>query len=449
VIDSSFEAWPTLAFARQVDRRLTAALPRQLREKVAPTGTSVGHGAAAAHVAFNVAPNISRIGFFPMLIDNCGNPVDDDADADCIERAVAWGADVIVCPWSDRSPPPLNERVLKSLNAVLAKGRGGLGAIVVYSSGRPSTNDDTNWLRDDALANHPSVLTVTACDRSARVYREKDSRRAVSVFGPAVGLCAPGWIIYVPHKGHTPCTQLDETSLAAPLVAGAVAAVIGHNPYLRAFEVREILQMCAVRPARLDRDEAPPDRDEPSPRRLNEVDRQGHNCKLGYGRVDVARACAAAVDPICNAFEAVRLVPELPLRRGAARKSLRLADWWWRLTAPRRLSRLLDLYQKCRPTIVCVLQRSARLRQAVHWAVRHCRTAATDRDVVGVTSLSAGALSAAVRYGAYLLCEEAKHAELGRPERQQLSLFAAHLTRAATVCSCGKISRRLSRLRVR
>jgi Subtilase family len=431
------------ALAEPVDGTAIRTLKDTLARYLPADYAQVGHGALVAEVVTRVAPRITALGLFPVVLNSDDRTFDPNAVADQIVQAVEWRADVIVCPWSDPTPSLTeNPRLLAALDHALAKGRRTLGTVVVFSTGRPSGNDNANWLLPTVAANHPSVLTVSACDRQAKVYRA--SGLSPSVFGPAVGLSAPGWEVTV-GSGKT-AAVLDETSLAAPLVAGVAASVIRCNPELRAFEVRGILRLCATRAPIVDEGPGSGNSEDISPKRLNQVDHDGHNSKLGYGRADAARSVMAAVDPICNAFLSVRFVPD-PIRDATTPDTAGLSDRWWRLVAQTPGNGLLKAYLGARAAIVCVLIRSARFREALLWSARHFRCELTDGDSFGFVKLRGADLLACVKYGAGLLDEEARKTDLTRAQRSTIRLFVERLrhvrnSKAATAIASRIVPRR-------
>ena len=129
------------------------------------------------------------------------------------------------------------------------------GGVVVASVGNSGTYN--------ANPNTASIITVAGTDSA-------DNRASWSAYGPIVDIAAPGVSVYTTVKGGG-YGAVSGTSFASPLTAGVVALMLSANPSLQPSQVDSILASTAD-----DRGTA------------------GRDDYYGYGRVNAARAVAAA-----------------------------------------------------------------------------------------------------------------------------------------------------------
>jgi hypothetical protein len=129
------------------------------------------------------------------------------------------------------------------------------GGVVVASAGNSGAYT--------ADANTSTIITVSATDSA-------DIRTSWSAYGPIVDVAAPGVGIWTTTTGGG-YSAVNGTSFSSPLTAGVAALVLSANPSLSPAQVDNILTSTAD-------DLSPPGRDD----------------YYGYGRVNAARAVAAA-----------------------------------------------------------------------------------------------------------------------------------------------------------
>lgn len=129
------------------------------------------------------------------------------------------------------------------------------GGVVVSSSGNTSMALDGT--------NSPLIMTVAATDSA-------DARASWSTYGPLVDLSAPGVGIRTTSMGGTYAT-VNGTSFASPLTASVVALMFAANPALQPSQVDSILTSTA-----------------------DDLGVSGRDDYYGYGRINAARAVAAA-----------------------------------------------------------------------------------------------------------------------------------------------------------
>ena len=144
------------------------------------------------------------------------------------------GADVISNSWGGGSA---NSDLTTAINTAVNTGRGGLGCVVVFSSG----ND--NYSVVSYPASLTNVIAVGATDQN-------DSRSLWvagqgSNYGSALDVVAPGTAIYttdLTYGGATVNNYYDNfngTSAACPFVAGLAALVISQNPTFTYSQVQD------------------------------------------------------------------------------------------------------------------------------------------------------------------------------------------------------------------
>jgi subtilisin family serine protease len=132
------------------------------------------------------------------------------------------------------------------------------GIVLIAAAGNAGPGSPPLFPADD-----PNVIAVAATDESDRLFK-------FSTPGPHIAVAAPGvdMIVAAPNGRYD---IMSGTSLAAPLVSGVVALMLGRNPTLDPKSVRSILMATA-------RDLGPAGRDD----------------LYGAGLVDAARAVEAA-----------------------------------------------------------------------------------------------------------------------------------------------------------
>ncbi len=136
---------------------------------------------------------------------------------------------------------------------------GGDGALVVAASGNDGTTNVSY------PAGYPEAMSVAATDNT-------DSHPAFSTSNADVEISAPGVGIIGPYNASdTSYAIFTGTSMAAPHVSGLAALVATVNPSLNAAGLRSVIESSAV-----------------------DLGAPGLDPVFGYGRIDVARAVAAA-----------------------------------------------------------------------------------------------------------------------------------------------------------
>jgi len=129
------------------------------------------------------------------------------------------------------------------------------GGVVVVSAGNTSALDST--------AAHDSLLTVAATDSN-------DARASFSTYGSFVDVAAPGVGIYATTRGGS-YGNWSGTSFSSPITAATAALMLSANSRLTPADIDRILKSTAV-----------------------DLGTAGFDQYYGYGRIDAARAVAAA-----------------------------------------------------------------------------------------------------------------------------------------------------------
>ena len=197
---------------------------------------------------------------------------------DKIRHGIEWawgnGADVLSNSWGGGAP---NSSISNAIDRARRLGRGGKGCIVIFAAG----NDDGDVSFPATL---DFVLTVSASNQydEPKTKFSTDGERWGSNHGPQVDIAAPGvanlTTDIVGAGGYNPgdyYALFNGTSSATPIVAGVAALILSVNPDLTEAQVREIL--------------------------TNTTDKvgnipyfNGHNDRMGFGRVNAFKAVLAA-----------------------------------------------------------------------------------------------------------------------------------------------------------
>ena len=246
---------------------------------------SDGHGTACAGIVaaaggngkgvVGVAPDATlmsvRIGRGSVWTTN-------DWAAAGINRAWQNGADVLSNSWGGGSSSAL---INSAVNSARSSGRGGLGAVVLFSSG----NDDASSVSyPSSLSNVVSVGASSPCDERKSPSSCDGEWWWGSSYGTGLDVVAPGVQIQTADVAGS-CgyvsgqyvADFNGTSAACPNAAGVAALVLAADPTLTAAAVQTILQASA------DDQVGVPGEDLP-----------GRDNFMGFGRVNALQALVAA-----------------------------------------------------------------------------------------------------------------------------------------------------------
>lgn len=255
---------------------------------IAASHNSIGISGIAPNsqiVPINIFPNAPT--FDPITGEITGFGA---ASSEDIATAINWAwrsdlgnAQILSNSWGGGLPHP---DITSEIGLARTNGRGGLGAIVVFSSGNSA-------LPVSYPANLPGVITVGAINRNGSI-------QAYSNTGPEMDLVAPSGLLGVQDgfcinpggdvvttdrmgaNGYETGNYTNEfggTSAAAPQVAGVAALMLSVNPSLTEAQVRTMLQQTAT-----------------------DMGASGFDNTYGYGRLNAYRAVLAALGgPITGA----------------------------------------------------------------------------------------------------------------------------------------------------
>jgi hypothetical protein len=247
-----------------------------------------------------------------------------------IARAVFDGADVVVCAaYVEGNVSPLLD---DALDVAVHLGRRGRGTAVLLPTGRETSSPGNSIHASLSLglgdpASDPRVHCIAPGGRAGGWFLWQSPRGQIRPFanrGPAVRWMTPGDDIAYPFSARERLFHA-ESSGASAIAAGVALLVLGCNAGLRLHELHALLTRTVDAPA----PEADDDRlADPADVLPSGYDRDGHNAKSGYGRINATRACAAALDPF--ALELVAMGHDAVATRwavGPRPYSTRLARW--------------------------------------------------------------------------------------------------------------------------
>jgi len=228
------------------------------------------NGLGVSGVAYNCKIMPIRISEGPMFTT--------DADiATAFRWAATHGADVINNSWGGISAMPLIHDAIRDVTQLGGIGRGGLGCVVLGSSG----NDGGPVLWPAA---YDEVIAVGATDEFDVVWDYSGSGSQLDLTAPSgdVGLDGLMWTTDLAgspgYNNRNPAIldytdSMGGTSGACPVAAGVAALVLSVAPQLTGPQVQDVLQNSAD-------DLGPP----------------GHDYHYGYGRVNARAAVALALE---------------------------------------------------------------------------------------------------------------------------------------------------------
>jgi subtilisin family serine protease len=221
-------------------------------------GTAVAGIAAAAHDGVGIAgiaPNVS-LGSVRIIRDG-DNPnlsLRESASASDIADGLTWAAnhsDIVSNSWGGGAP---NTAIAQAIAGGMTTGRGGLGAIFVFSAGNDSATAP-DWEAAIGDPNQYPELAVVAMTMAGQIAsysnRAHAYNQAIAAFGGThVNLTCNGADVVTTDLSYShPCNDgpggdnrytstFSGTSAAAPQVSGAAALLLSREPTLTASQVR-------------------------------------------------------------------------------------------------------------------------------------------------------------------------------------------------------------------
>lgn len=200
------------------------------------SGYAPGHGSHCAGIAAAATNNrigVASIGFNSTIMPvKCTRDVENDPDQyivsprgfAAIKYAIDNGADIVSCSWSG---PPSSDFELEIINYAHER-----GVAIIAAAG--------NYSGESAQypAAYPYVISVAATDQT-------DRRASLSNYHSTVDIAAPGTDILSVWGYSNDYASNSGTSMAAPLVAGAVALVKAQYPQWTAEQAAQQIRISA------------------------------------------------------------------------------------------------------------------------------------------------------------------------------------------------------------
>jgi hypothetical protein len=195
---------------------------------IAPgTGTDDGHGTAVASLAVGFAPDAPGVapsaGILSIKVTAADGTSDIFTVSQAIVAAVDSGAQIINISMGGYQTSNI---LTQAIDYAVAH-----GSVIVAAAGNDQAAQLT-WPAAD-----PRVVSVGAVDALEQQVLFSNS-------GPQLQITAPGYGVQAAWLGGER-VSLDGTSASAPLVAGAIAAVMSQNPGLNATQAWDIVQQYA------------------------------------------------------------------------------------------------------------------------------------------------------------------------------------------------------------
>ncbi|MFW5761594.1 MAG: S8 family peptidase [Cyclobacteriaceae bacterium] len=185
--------------------------------------------------------------------------------------------------WTSANPNFTSGQIIQAINNARTQGRGGLGSIVVFSSGNFHPRPGFTGFNGVAFpANVNGVITVGAIDRNGNIHNYSSRGTEMDLVAPSGGV--PGDVVTTDRMGDLGYNDGDNpnyafefngTSAAAPQVSGVAALMLSVNPNLTEAQVRTILQNTAT-----------------------DMGASGFDNTFGYGRLNAQAAVEAALPTI-------------------------------------------------------------------------------------------------------------------------------------------------------
>jgi hypothetical protein len=256
-------------------------------------------------------------------------------------RAASDGADVIVCAtYVEATTSPMLD---DALQAAVSLGRGGRGTAIILPTGRETSSPEGSIHASLSLAlgdpaSDPRVHCAAPSGSGGGWFLWRDSHGTLRPFanrGPAVRWLAPGDDLGYPFAVRERLFHA-ESSGASAVAAGVVSLVLSRNPSLSLSDLHALLELTADTPEPMT---VPAGAlADPADVLPNGRDRDGHDAKCGYGRLNATRACVSATDPFALSLVAVGEddLAAAWCRRDSRPYSAELARWTAKALVARR-----------------------------------------------------------------------------------------------------------------
>lgn len=219
----------------------------------APNNADDGHGQACAGIIGAVHNNIFMSGvalnveIVPVNIFVGTETAGDIADA----IDFAWddaGADVLSNSWNYNTSGTPFDAIIDAIGRARTQGRGGLGSIVVFSSG----NNHNSFNGVSFPANVNGVVTVGAMKKAGGIWGYSSRGADMDVVAPTGDVNLNGDVYTLDREGtngynnNDHMTNFGGTSAAAPQVAGIAALMLSLDPELTEGQVTTSIRNTAL-----------------------------------------------------------------------------------------------------------------------------------------------------------------------------------------------------------
>jgi thermitase len=189
-----------------------------------------GHGTNVASIILQIAPKAKILPLRVLGPDGSGDAINVAA---AISRAVSKGATIINLSLGSEIR---SDAVAEAIAAATSK-----GVYVIASSGN-TANSNITYPASDASAD---TTTLGRYSVSVGSVDAEDKKSSFSSYGLALEMVGPGELVYGPVPGKR-LGAWSGTSMAAPMVSGALALALGQTIYVPRADLTDLLESRAA-----------------------------------------------------------------------------------------------------------------------------------------------------------------------------------------------------------